>query len=91
MFLLCYTIAAPDLPSQVELFYSYYSIAISTVYYSQLGFEIVFYSPCNITNPVYRRWAGRRRVGWGGGGGWQAEGGQKLPIGCIEWRCPPSR
>ena len=77
---------------QVELSYSYYSVAISTVYYSQSGFEIVFYSPCNITDLVYRGgWVGGRGVGWGGGGGWQAGGGQKLPLGCIEWCCPLSR
>ena len=29
----------------VELSYSYYSVAISTVYYSQSGFEIVFLQP----------------------------------------------
>ena len=58
------------------------------MYYSQLGFEIVFYSPCNITDVVYRRWAGVRGVGWGGGSGWQAGGRQKLPLGCIEWCCP---
>ena len=37
-----------------------------------------------------RGWAGGRGVGWGGGGGWQAAGGQKLPLRCIEWRCPTS-
>ena len=42
------------------------------MYYSQSGFEIVFYSPCNITDQVNRGWAGGRRVGWGGGGGWVA-------------------
>ena len=61
------------------------------MYYSQSGFEIVFYSPCNITDLVYRGWVGGRGVGWGGGGGWQAGGGQKLPLGCIEWCCPLSR
>ena len=50
----------------VELTYSYYSVAISTVYYSQSGFEIVFYSPCNITDVLYRGWAGGRGVGGGG-------------------------
>ena len=33
------------------------------MYYSQSGFEIVFYSPCNITDLVYRGWVGG---GWGG-------------------------
>ena len=38
------------------------------MYCSQSGFEIVFYSPCNITDLVYRGWAGRRGVGLGGVG-----------------------
>ena len=32
-------------------------------------------------------------VGWGGVvgvGGTEAGGGQKLSLGCIEWRCPPT-
>ena len=37
-------------------------------------------------------WGGGGGVGWwGGGGGWQAEGGKKLPLGCIKWCCPLSR
>ena len=56
------------LATQVELSYRQYSVAISNVYYSQSDFEIVFYSPCNITDVVYRGWAGER--GWGGWWGW---------------------
>ena len=44
------------------------------MYYSQSGFEIVFYSPCNIMDVVYRGWAGGR--GWGGGGGVVGVGGK---------------
>ena len=40
------------------------------MYYSRLGFEIVFYSPCNITDVVYRGWASGR--GWSGWSGWVA-------------------
>ena len=34
------------------------------MYYSQSGFEMVFYSPCNITDAVYR--GGQVGGGWGG-------------------------
>ena len=49
------------------------------MYYSQSGFEIVYYSPCNITDALYRGWVG----GWEGGGvggwvggGWGGVGGK---------------
>ena len=51
-----------------------------------LVFQMFFSNSCNITDWVYRGWAGGRGVG-GGGGGWEAEGGLRQPFRIKEQCC----
>ena len=50
-----------------------------------LVFEAVFLDGCNITDGVYREWAGGRGMG-GGTGGWEVEGLLKQTL-KHKWQC----
>ena len=59
----CHGAAKVSCHESFVLYGSYHFIAISTSYLNAAGFLDSFFSACNITDRVYRGWAGRRGVG----------------------------